>query len=264
MSARGVFVAGTDTGVGKTVVAAALLCLWRERGIDAVPVKPVQTGCTVRGGRLVAPDLEFCRRMAELTVTDPIEERWMSPYRFRPACSPHLAARLARTRIALPHVRRCVTRLCRRHEAVVVEGAGGVLVPIEGRRTVADLMACLGLPAVLVARAGLGTLNHTLLSLEALRARGVAIAGVVLNAPDRTGWGAIEADNRRTIGRLGGVPVLGVVPHVGTGNWRHTSPSDFRRFVARHLGRTCGYRRLTGRGGWATLRDVANRERGNR
>ncbi len=91
---RGLFVTGTDTGVGKTVVAAAILRTWREMGVDAVPMKPVQTGCAGRGRRLVAPDLDSCLRVAGLRA-DPDEYALMAPYRYRPACSPHLAARLA-------------------------------------------------------------------------------------------------------------------------------------------------------------------------
>lgn len=209
----GVFVTGTDTGVGKTVVAASVLAALIADGVDAVPMKPVQTGCRTVRGRLVAPDLAFCLRNAGLRP-DPQELADMAPYCFRPACSPHLAAREAGVGISLPVIERAYRRLSRAHEAVVVEGAGGVLVPLNGRQTMLDLMIRLGLPVLLVARPGLGTLNHTLLSIWALRSAGLEVMGVVLNQSTSGGWGRIEKDNWRTIERLGGVKVLACIRHV--------------------------------------------------
>ena len=228
---QGLFITGTDTGVGKTVVTAALLTLLRARGVDAVPMKPVQTGCRrVRGG-LHAPDLDFVLRMAGLHP--PVEElSWMCPYRFAPACSPHLAARRAHADIRLGRIRDGFRRLGRRHAAVLVEGAGGVLVPLDARHTMLDLMQDLGLPVVLVARPGLGTLNHTLLSLAALRGAGLRIAGVLLVDTQPRRWGTIERDNAATIARLGRVPVLGRLPYLAELG-RTLAPAAFRAAVAR-------------------------------
>jgi dethiobiotin synthetase len=205
---KGLFITGTDTGVGKTFVAAAVLKAWRAHGVDAVPIKPVQTGCTrKRGGSWVAEDLEFCLAAGGLNPL-PSERRLMVSYAFRPACSPHLAAAEAGARISIPRIVAACRRLARAHDAVVVEGAGGVLAPLGQRRTMLDLMRALGLPVILVARPGLGTLNHTFLSLRVLRGAGLDVAGVVLNqvAPGRRGL--IETDNRRTIERMGRVSVL--------------------------------------------------------
>lgn len=227
---RSVFIAGTDTGVGKTTVAAALLAAARRAGVDAVPMKPVQTGCVPRGRRLIAPDLRLCLAAAGLRLGAREQEK-LCPYRFRPACSPHLAARLARTPIRLPRLCACLEALRRGHDAVIVEGAGGVLVPIGRGRTMADLMRAFGLPVVLVARAGLGTLNHTFLSLEALRARGLPVAGVVLvqAAADR-GDRRIIADNRRTLARVGKVRILAEFPFRPSA---HASPAALARAFAR-------------------------------
>lgn len=202
----GVFITGTDTGVGKTLVAAALARALRGAGVDAVPMKPVQTGCVRRGGAWSAPDLDFSLAAAGLAAT-PAERELMAPYRFRPACSPHLAARQAGRQIRLPVIRRAFARLAARHAFVVAEGAGGVLVPLDDRRTMADLIAALAVPVVVVARAGLGTINHTLLSIRALRDARLTVVAIVLNqaVPGRPGM--IERDNRRTIERLTGVPV---------------------------------------------------------
>ncbi|MEI6515477.1 MAG: dethiobiotin synthase [bacterium] len=205
--ARGIFVTGTDTGVGKTLVSAAILSAMRDEGLDYVPMKPVQTGCQRRRGKWVAPDLEFCLTTAGLKPGSK-ERADMAPYCFQPACSPHLAAREAGVTISVSKVKAAICRLARAHDGVVVEGAGGVLVPLNARQTMLDLMVVLGLPVVLVARPGLGTLNHTLLSLHLLRGAGLSVLGVVLNQSSPGRWGKIENDNARTIERMGKVKVL--------------------------------------------------------
>ena len=137
----------------------------------------------------------------------------MAPYAFRPACSPHLAAARAGVRIDLACITRAARALAAAHDFVVVEGAGGVLVPLDGRLTMVDLMRRLGLPVLLVARTGLGTINHTLLSLLALRENGLAVAGVVFNQSSPGRRGIIERDNVQTVARLGRVAVAACLCH---------------------------------------------------
>lgn len=212
---KGIFVTGTDTGVGKTVVAAGLLCALREAGINAVPMKPVQTGCSGRGRLMRAPDLDLCLRVAGLEVPEQ-EYAMMATYRFCPACSPHLAAVKARRQILVAKIKAAAEGLLARYDQLVVEGAGGVMVPIGGGLTMLDVMKALGLPVVVVARPGLGTLNHTLLTLEAVRRQGLSVLGVVLNQsePGRMGW--IERDNVRTLEKLGKVSIFACVPYAGS------------------------------------------------
>ena len=219
---QGVFVTGTDTGVGKTRVAALFLASLRAAGVDAVPMKPVQTGCGVRDGKLIAPDLAMCLKAAGIKASS-ADLADMAPYQFRPACSPHLAAKLAGVRISLPVIERAFKRLSRKHERVVVEGAGGVLVPLNDQQTLVDLMARLQLPVLLVARTGVGTINHALMSLRVLRAAKLTVLGVVLNQTTPGQWGRIEEDNRRTIERLGKVTVLACVRYGewSSGEWNH-------------------------------------------
>jgi dethiobiotin synthase len=210
---RGVFVTGTDTGVGKTWIAAGLVRRLRSAGIPAAPMKPVQTGA-VRGagGRLSVPDLDVVLAAAGIDLAAGDRED-CAPYVFEPACSPHLAARLAGREIELARIAAAAGRLSARHGAVVVEGAGGVLVPLGPGATMRDLAVALGLPVVVVGRPGLGTLNHVLLTLEALRGAGLTVAGVVLNdaAGEATpAW--IGDDNARTLEERGAVRVLARVP----------------------------------------------------
>ncbi len=206
-----VFITGTDTGIGKTVVAASLLLAARSLGIDAVPMKPVQTGCIRRGRQLLAPDLEFCLSAANLNP-GPQERHSMCPYRYLTASSPHLAAALAGVPIQKETIRAHFRKLRAKYESMIVEGAGGVLVPIDGKSTMLDLMKTLNLPVLLVARAGLGAINHTLLSIAELRRAKLKIAGVVIVQSTRGKTGVIEKDNVRTIEKFGRVPVLVRLP----------------------------------------------------
>jgi len=185
---RGLFVTGTDTDVGKTVAAAALLHRYRDRALRYW--KPVQTGIEQDD------DAREVRRLAGCPVTEGL--------RFRGAVSPHLAAKWAGETITIDRL--CAPALTWPPETRwIVEGAGGVLVPLNDRDLMIDLIRVLDLPVVIAARSALGTINHTLLTLEALRARSLRVAGVIL-------IGEPDAGNRAAIERYGAVAVLGEMP----------------------------------------------------
>ncbi|CAM3537767.1 dethiobiotin synthase [Hydrogenibacillus schlegelii] len=198
----GLFVTGTDTGVGKTVFTALLVRWLRRRGVDAVPMKAVQSGAAAED-----PAGDAARLLRAAGVTVPKEA--LVPYAFRAPLAPAVAADKAGVRVELGRILAAYQALRRRHRHVVVEGAGGLMVPIAGDILIVDLMERLGLPAVVVARSGLGTVNHTLLSLHLLRARGIPVVGVVLNDGPHGEPDPSAEDNPRLIERLGGVPVLG-------------------------------------------------------
>lgn len=212
---RGIFITGTDTGVGKTLVTAALVRWLRARGVDAVPMKPVQTGCTSNGKRLIAPDLEFCLAVSNIK---PSEEEMclMVPYLYEPACSPHLAGRMAGQYPDLSRIKYCADRLLSRHQVVVTEGAGGIMVPLNETTTMLDLMRLLAYPVVLVARTRLGTINHTLLSVQTLRAAGLKLLGIVFNQtePSQPENDSVAEDNPGTVARFSGAVVLGSIRHL--------------------------------------------------
>jgi len=224
---RGVFVTGTDTGVGKTVVTATLVAVMRRMGIDAVPAKPIQTGCEERPEGLVAPDLEFTLTRNGL-APDEAEQALMCPYRFRSPCSPHLAADRENAHISIDQVVHASQRLAEQHQAVLVEGAGGILVPITGDKTMVDLMEALDLPIVLVTRPSLGTLNHTLLSLAELSRRNLRVGGLVFNQSEPGPRGYVEEDNRETLARMGAVPVLADLPFRASSGHGTLSPEDIQ------------------------------------
>jgi len=221
---NGLFITGTDTDIGKTALSALLLAELRRRKINAAPMKPAQTGCCVAttGIRqealgnsapscLSVPDLDYSLSMAAMEV-DAASYKTMSPYTFEPACSPHLAAEMAGTEIDIAEMVIAARTLTSDYDFVIAEGAGGIMVPLNPRETMLDLMQALKFPILLAARPGLGTINHTLLSIRALRSDGLDIAGIVFIATQDDKPGIIEEDNITTIKHFSKVPVLGTIP----------------------------------------------------
>jgi len=193
---RGVFVTGTDTGVGKTVVAASIVTTLRARGEPVRAFKPVVTGTD-------EPDPDWPADHALLAAAAGMRPQDVTPVTFGPAVSPHLAAELAGARVEPAEL---VAHARALGEPLVAEGVGGLLVPLTTGYSVRDLAVDLGLPVVVAARPGLGTISHTLLTIEAARAAGLTVRCVVL-----TPWPAqptaMERSNRATIQQLGNVPV---------------------------------------------------------
>ena len=220
-SPRGMFITGTDTGVGKTVVAAGLAAWCRAHGLDVGVMKPLATGCrpAARNGRLLLSD--DARRLAEASGVED-DERVMNPIRYREPLAPDAAALRTGRPVEWSRMRRAFRMLSARHAFMIVEGIGGLLVPIDRRRTVIDLVQMSCLPLIIVARLRLGTLNHTLLTVQAALRQGVPVAGVILNAaePPAIDAGArlAERTNPDVLRRHLSVPVLGVLPHEAA--WR--------------------------------------------
>lgn len=200
MSRRGVFVSGTDTGVGKTVVAAAIAAALRARGEQVVAFKPVLTGTDEPPQPGWPADDDLLALAAGMRPQD------VAPRRFGPPVSPHLAAALAGTTIDPATLLAAFARCAADAETVVVEGVGGLMVPLAPDYLVRDFAEALVLPLVIAARPGLGTINHTLLTIEAAQAAGLHVAGVVIT-PWPESPTAIESDNCATIARLGNVEV---------------------------------------------------------
>lgn len=197
-STPGVFVTGTSTEVGKTVVAAVLARTLAAEGKRVAVFKPAVTGLEEDG----ETDHALLRRASGSSQSD--DE--IAPYRYDPPASPHLAAALADEEIDPERLRQAARTAAASADAIVCEGVGGLLVPLSPTYLVRDLAVDLGYPLVIVATPGLGTINHTLLTLESARAAGLEVAAVVLNLwPDQPT--EIEQSNRETIAELGDVPV---------------------------------------------------------
>jgi len=197
--ADGVFVTGTGTEVGKTVVAATIARTLAGEGKRVAVFKPAVTGLDEG----VETDYELLRRASGSEQSD--EE--IAPYRYGPPASPHLAAALAGEEIDPARLREAAATAANGANAIVCEGVGGFLVPLSRGYLVRDLVVDLGYPLVVVAAPGLGTINHTLLTIEAARAAGLEVAAVVLNPwPEEPS--EIERDNRETIATLAGVELM--------------------------------------------------------
>lgn len=235
----GIFVTGTDTGVGKTVVACGLAAWAKEQGISVGVMKPIATGARwirKRGRKiLVSDDAQQLAKAAG--VEDALD--LINPICFQEPLAPLSAACRAGNPIRWDRILNAFRTLCRRHAYVIVEGVGGLMVPLTLTMHVADLAQRLNLPLLLVSRPGLGTLNHTLLSLACLRQYGLSLRGIVINhtrpAARRGMNRVIERTNIEWLSRW--APVLGQLPY------RRESPQNSKRrsvspqsdWIARHL-----------------------------
>jgi dethiobiotin synthetase len=212
MKNRGFFVTGTDTGVGKTVVAAALTRALVARGLRVAVMKPVASGSDPTSEGLRNSDA--LTLMAAANVTAPYEV--VNPYCFLPPISPHIAAREARVEIDLTLLRSRLDFLAGAADCVIVEGAGGWLAPLSDTAAMADLAAALSLPVLLTVGLRLGCLNHALLTRESLATRGTALAGWIANAIDPHFDRAVE--NLAALTARLGAPPLACVPFLDRGH----------------------------------------------
>jgi len=208
LSIPGLIITGTDTGVGKTLVAGAIADHFRRSGRPVAVCKPVATGCIHRRGALVSEDAEFLAHCAD--TRHPLD--LICPQRFEEPLAPAVAAERANQPLDWAAIDSAIATLSQDAEAIIVEGVGGILTPMDHRHTFLDVPAWLQVPALIVARAGLGTINHTLLTIMALRAKNVPIVGVVINRYPPETPGVAEETNPSAIERWGGVRVLCVVP----------------------------------------------------
>ena len=205
----GLFVTGTDTGVGKTVVASAIADHFRRRGLRVGAFKPAASGCNVESdGGLTSEDAERLRA----AIGDRFSSRQICPELFAEPLAPAVAARRAGRQINWPNVRAMLLQIVSESDVIVIEGAGGIHSPIDDRTTILTLIRALALPTLCITRPSLGTLNHTVLTVDALRAARVECAGVVINRFPMRDPTVAEMTSREEIERLGGGPVRCVVP----------------------------------------------------
>jgi dethiobiotin synthetase len=205
----GLFVTGTDTGVGKTYVSAGIATALKRRGVDVGVMKPAETGCRISVGRLMPKDALLLMKSAH--VNDPLS--LVTPYRFRKPLAPSVAAAREGKKIDPDKILKAFNALRERHEFMIVEGAGGVMVPLCGQYAYLDLARKIGLPVLIVARPGLGTINHTLLSIAALKGHKIAIAGIVINYAQDWKQGLAEETSPAVIEKISGIRIVGILPY---------------------------------------------------
>ena len=203
------FITGTDTGIGKTLVGCGIAAALTAQGKRVGVLKPAETGCDRRDGVLYPDDAMRLAGYAQSKL--PIET--VCPYRFSPPVAPSVAAEQAGVTIQPERIVKVFQTIAGQHEVTLVEGAGGLLVPLVGRYAFADLARDLGIPILVVVGSKLGALNHTLLTLHCIEARGLPLAGYILNHPTQTADDAIKT-NVATLAGLTDVPCRGIIPHL--------------------------------------------------
>lgn len=207
MNAPAYFVAGTDTGVGKTRVTAALLAAGRSAGMTVVGMKPVASGAERIDGQMASADaLQLAAASGQSTAYDDL-----NPYCLEEAISPHIAAKMANIDVSIPKIVAISRRLRAQADLLLIEGAGGWYTPISAQETMAELARALGSPVLLVVGLKLGCLNHARLTLEAIGRSGCGFAGWIGNRID-PGFAAVE-ENLATLNQLMGTAALGLLPH---------------------------------------------------
>ena len=217
----GLLVTGTDTGIGKTVIAGAIADWFRRKHHRVAVLKPAGSGCVRRREGLVSEDAEFLAHCAE--ARHPLDV--VCPVRYAEPLAPAIAAERLKETLDWSAIDRSIDTMSRDSDVIVVEGVGGLMVPMDERHTFLDVARWLALPAVVVARPALGTINHTLLTVNALRDAGVKVAGVVVNRYPAENASVAEETNPRAIERWGKVPLLAIVPNYASPITKHL-PAD--------------------------------------
>lgn len=209
MTKNGIFITGTDTDVGKTIVSAALAMTLRRLGLTVGVMKPVTSGCRYEDGMPVSDDATLLAWAAECTLPSSL----ISPYLLREPIAPAEAAERDGIRISFDTIQAAFDEIASASDVTIVEGAGGLMVPLAGGMLVADLAARLTLPLLVVTRPNLGTVNHTLLTTFACRQMGLDPRGIIINRyPEEPGLAEETAPH--LLDTLSGVPILGIFPDV--------------------------------------------------
>jgi dethiobiotin synthetase len=206
--AKGLFITGTDTGVGKTQVTAILAVALRSRGLRVGVMKPVETGCPVEQGHLMPQDSLFLRQISGCSAPQEL----VTPYTFLEPLAPAIAAQHEGREIDLTHLVRCYEALADEHDFVLVEGAGGLLVPLTQEKSFLDFAISLNLPLLVVARNMLGTINHTALTVMAA-SQHCHVLGTVLNTLSAEVEDESQASNVQALQLWGRAPLLGSLPY---------------------------------------------------
>jgi dethiobiotin synthetase len=204
---KGIFITGTDTGVGKTFVAEGILRALKDMGYDVCPMKPVETGC---GGRLIPHDA--MRLIQASGVKEPLDV--INPYRFRLPVAPAVASEIEGVRIDRRRILSIYRELLNRYDLTLVEGAGGIMVPVYRDYLFLDLIKDLDAPVIIVTRPGLGTINHTLMTIEVARTRSIKVYGVIINYSEDIKRDTAVKTNPEVIRRLGRTRLIGVIPYI--------------------------------------------------
>jgi dethiobiotin synthetase len=208
--AKGFFITGTDTGVGKTIITAALIKASSLLGFRTCGMKPIETGCLREGDILIPSEGMFIKTVAHMEET----VNHISPCCFEEPLAPLPASEIEGTPVDFEKIRKEYVALSQKYDAVVVEGIGGLLVPIRKDYFVLDLARDFGLPVIVVSRPGLGTINQTMLSVNYAIKEGLTVAGIIINYNRPPEGSPAENTNPDVIKKISPVPIIGIFPYL--------------------------------------------------
>jgi len=228
---KGIFITGTDTEVGKTAVAAGIAGALKAKGIDVGVMKPVATGGISTKDGLVSSDARFL--LDAVKGTDELE--LVNPVILQTPLSPYAASMIDNVKIEIEKIREAYFKLCCRHDFIVVEGIGGILVPITMDYFVCDMITDFNLPAVIVAKPGLGTINHTLLTISEAINCGIEVKGFIINNMDTKKTGYAEKTNPDIICKLSQIPLLGILPFDRRVDTKLIKHGDIIKLISKHV-----------------------------
>ena len=221
---KGIFVTGTDTEIGKTVIAGGLAAILKQAGVSVGVMKPISTGDMA--------DAEYLKYAAQ--VDDPLH--LINPVSLRYPSAPSVSANIEGKHVDLSKISKAYSILQQKYDYLIVEGVGGIAVPINDDKLVVDLIKYLGLPIVIVADAGLGTINHTILTVAYARQHEIPILGIVLNLFHSEKVSFVEMTNPTEIERVTQIPILGVVPFDEQIDESNPDPDFIAGFIRKHVG----------------------------
>ncbi|MCE2395716.1 dethiobiotin synthase [Candidatus Poribacteria bacterium] len=227
----GIFITGTDTEIGKTVVAGGLAAALKAAGVNVGVMKPIASGGVEHKGQIVSEDALFLKHAAQ--VDDALD--LVNPICLHHPLAPSVAAEIEGVSIDLRQVDEAFAQLRQRHEFMVVEGVGGIAVPICEEMLVTDMAQRFRLPLLIVARPNLGTINHTVLTVEFARSHNLKICGIVLNASQAGSRGLAEDTNPKELARLTHLPILGTVPFDKELQGNTPDPDFLSQFIGDHV-----------------------------
>ncbi len=207
---KGFFITGTDTGVGKTIIAGAMIRLMRSFGVKTCAMKPIESGCGREGNNLIPYDGTFLKQAAHMD--EPL--RLVTPCCLESPLAPFAAAGIENRKISIDEIKKAYYKLYKTYESIVVEGVGGLMVPIRKDYFVIDLVKEFSLPLLVVAKPGLGTINHTLLTCRAALDAGLEVAGVIINYSRPPENDLAEKTNPKVLEEVCPVPLIGTFPYL--------------------------------------------------
>jgi len=207
---KGFFVTGTDTGIGKTMIAGGLIRALTFMGLKTAGMKPVESGCIREGKVLIPSDGTFLKQIAQMQ--EPVTQ--VTPCCFEAPLAPLPASELEKKSVSVTSIRKAFYNLYTRYDAVIVEGVGGIMVPLRENYFVIDLARDMGLPLIVVAKPGLGSINHTMLTVKYALKEGLAVAGIIINYSHPPEGSLAEETNPQLLKQICPVPLIGIFPYL--------------------------------------------------